>query len=245
MPVDFLTAEHKAGYGQFTGEPNEVQLARYFHLDDADLAFIFKRRGEQNRLGVALQLTSVRFLGTFLDDLTLVPTNVKVFVGRQVSAYDVSVLANYAKRDATKREHATLIREQYGYHEFIKPPWQFRLSRQLLSRAWISNERPTLMFDFATGWLIQQKVLLPGVTTITRLISEIRERATNRLWLRLSSLPTTAQKVKLETLLKVPDGERTSCFDRYRKGPVTISSPAFNEAVERYKDLQAFGNPTG
>ncbi len=241
MPVDFLTAEHKAGYGQFSGEPNETQLARYFHLDEVDLGFITNRRGKQNRLGCALQLASVRFLGTFLSDLTSVPTNVQAFIAQQLSINDVSVLANYAKRDNTKWEHALLIREQYGYHEFNDPPWTFRLSRLLFSRAWISNERPTLMFDFATAWLIQHKVLLPGVTTLTRLISEIRERAAKRLWLRLSSLPSDEQKAKLETLLHVPEGERISRFDRYRKGPVTVSSTAFNEAVERYKELQAFG----
>lgn len=241
MPVDFLTAEHKESYGQFSGEPNEIQMARYFHLDDADLAFIFNRRGEQNRLGFALQLTTVRFLGTFLADLTQIPANVQVFVAQQISVYNVSVLDNYAKRDTTKREHTALIREQYGYHEFSSPPWPFRLSRLLFSRFWISNERPSLMFDFATAWLIQHKVLLPGASTLTRLISEIRERAANRLWFRLSSLPTDQQKTKLEALLQVPDGERTSRFDRYRKGPVTISSPAFNEAIVRYEDLMAFG----
>ncbi|MCJ7601819.1 MAG: Tn3 family transposase [Desulfobulbaceae bacterium] len=241
MPVDFLTAEHKAGYGQFSGEPNEVQLARYFHLDEADLAFISNRRGEQNRLGCALQLTSVRFLGTFLSDLMLVPANVQAFVARQLSVNDVSVLANYAQREPTKREHAALIREKYGYHEFSNRPWPFRLSRLIYSRAWISNERPSLIFDFAIAWLIQHKVLLPGATTLTRLISEIRERAANRLWFRLFSLPSDIQKAKLETLLQVPDGERTSNFDHYRRGPVTISSPAFNEAVERYKNLLAFG----
>lgn len=241
MSVDFLTKEQKAGYGQFSGEPNEVQLARYFHLDEADLAFISSRRGEQNRLGFALQLTVVRFLGTFLTDLTLIPANVQIFIARQLSICDVAVLEAYAQRETTKREHSALIRKQYGYHEFGNSLWSFRLTRLLYTHAWISDERPTLMFDFATVWLIQHKVLLPGATTLTRLISEIRKRSTNRLWQRLSSLPTDSQKTKLETLLQVPDGQRISRFDRYRKGPVTISGPAFNEAVERYKKLMAFG----
>ncbi len=236
MPVDFLTSEQKASYAQFSGEPNEVQLARYFHLDETDLTFLYQRRGDQNRLGVALQLGCVRFLGAFLTDLSVVPINAQWFVARQLNITDLTILSTYAQRETTRREHTALIRDQYQYREFTWP-WSFRLSRLLFSRTWISNERPSLLFDLATSWLIQHKILLPGSTTLTRLISEIRERATNRLWLRLSALPSTEQTARLETLLQVPEGSRTSSFDRFRKGPTTISGPAFNEAVDRYLEL--------
>ena len=170
MPVEFLSAEQKAQYGQFCGEPNEVQLARYFHLDATDLDFILKRRGNQNRLGFALQITSVRFLGSFLPHFESLPNNVLLFVARQLSIENVSVIEEYAQRETTKREHTALIRQYYSYHEFNDSPWAFKLSRLLFARAWVNNERPSLMFDFATSWLIQNKVLLPGVTTLVRLI---------------------------------------------------------------------------
>lgn len=240
MPVDFLTSEQKASYGQFSGEPNEVQLARYFHLDETDFAFINNRRGDQNRFGVALQLSCVRFLGTFLTDLSQVPINAQWFIARQLGILDIATLSIYAQRKTTRREHAAQIRTKYQYREFAWP-WSFRLSRLLYARSFISNERPSLLFDLATGWLIQHKILLPGVSTLTRLVSEVRERATNGLWQRLSVLPTAEQVAQLKTLLQVPEGSRISSFDRFRKGPVTISGPAFNDAVDRYLELKAFG----
>lgn len=97
------------------------------------------------------------------------------------------------------------------------------------------------MFDFASSWLAHNKVLLPGVSTLSRLITEIRERTLNRLYRRLFSIPTAQQRVKLEALLCLPEGTRISLFESYRKGPVSISAPSFNAAVDRYSELKAFG----
>nr|AWF77820.1 Mobile element protein [Enterobacter cloacae] len=238
MPVDFLTTEQTESYGRYAAEPDELQLARYFHLDERDLAFINQRRGRHNRLGIALQLTTARFLGTFLTDLTRVLPGVQQFVAVQLNIRRPEVLTRYAERVTTLREHTALIKEYYGYHEFGDFPWSFRLKRLLYTRAWLSNERPGLMFDFATAWLLQNKVLLPGATTLVRLVSEIRERANQRLWKKLAALPDSWQTARVTELLDIPEGQRTSPLEQLKKGPVTVSGPAFTEALERYIRLR-------
>jgi hypothetical protein len=94
------------------------------------------------------------------------------------------------------------------------------------------------MFDFATAWLLQNKVLLPGATTLVRLVSEIRERANQRLWKKLAALPDSWQTARVTELLDIPEGQRTSPLEQLKKGPVTVSGPAFTEALERYIRLR-------
>lgn len=114
----------------------------------------------RQHLGIALQLTTARFLGTFLTDLTQIQPGVQRFVAVQLHILRPEILSRYVERDTTRREHTALIEEHYAYHEFGDFPWSFRLKRLLYTRAWLSNERPGLMFDFATAWLLQNKVLL-------------------------------------------------------------------------------------
>jgi len=218
MSADFLTDSQVQNYGRYAAEPNEVQLARYFHLDERDLDFVNHRRGRHNRLGIALQLTTARFLGTFINDAMQIPAGVRHYVAAQLGIPRPEILSRYAQRENTRWEHHALIRQHYGYHDFGDQPWSFRLKRLLYVRAWLSNERPGLMFDFATAWLLQHKVLLPAASTLTRIDS----------W----------QTAQLAGLLEIPEGQRMSVMEQLRKGPVTVSGPSFTEALERYTRLR-------
>ena len=67
MPTDqYLTEEQEVVFGRFVGEPSQAELEQFFYLDAADLERIAGRRGDHNRLGFALQVGTVRFLGAFL-----------------------------------------------------------------------------------------------------------------------------------------------------------------------------------
>jgi hypothetical protein len=109
VPVEFLTDEQAAAFGRFEGVPSRAELERFFFLDDVDRRLVDKRRGDRNRVGFALQLGTVRFLGTFLADPTDVPTEVVDYVAVQVGAADASCLKGYLSRRPTRFEHVAEI----------------------------------------------------------------------------------------------------------------------------------------
>jgi TnpA family transposase len=239
MPVDFLSDEQANRYGHYIGDPSPAQMARYFYLDDADRAEVFVRRGDHNRLGYALQLCTVRFLGTFLSCPTDVPAVVTKHLAAQLSIADPGCASQYLERPATHRDHAGEIQRRHRYTDFSDQPDHLRLVRWLYSRAWLSAERPSVLFDLTTARMVERRILLPGVTVLTRLIACIRDRAAQRLWQRLAGLPSQEQQARLEALIVVPDGDRVSPLDRLRRAPTRISSPAMVGALDRLNEIRA------
>lgn len=240
MPVEFLTPAQEAQYGHFTTTPTAAQLAQYFWLDEADREIIDRHRGAHNRWGFALQLTTVRFLGTFLADPIAVPPNVLRYVAQQLQVAPDTLLTPYATSRMHKA-HTAEIRQLYGYRTFTDQPGHFRFVRWLYERAWLTTDRPSVLFDAATAHCVEHKILLPGVTVLTRLVAQVRERAALRLWRNLARLPTADQRESLEQLLRGDPHTYHTGLDRLRQAPTTVSAPGLLKAVQRAEALRAFG----
>jgi TnpA family transposase len=240
MPVGFLTPAQRERYGRYPDSLSGDELARYFHLDDEDRQWITGKRRDSSRLGYALQLTTARFLGTFLEDPTAVPVPVLRALAAQINVTDLSCIGAYRQSEQRWR-HATEIRARYGYREFVDVGVQFRLGRWLCALCWTGTDRPSVLFDHASGWLIGHKVLLPGVSILERFVAEVRARMESRLWRLLVRDVTDEQRRGLDELLTLAEGSRQSWLDRLRKGPVRVSGPALVQALLRIETVRSLG----
>lgn len=242
MPANFPTPEQKQHYGRFGGFSDSEQLDYFFHLTDKDLFLIYSRSKEHTQLGLAIQLGTVRYLGTFLPDSQLhtVPDDVIRYVAAQLNLNPDLWEQYCGGRRATISEHQLLIRQDYGYQEFTIPSIQFSITRWAFTRAWIHDEPPSRLFDLLAIQLKTQKVLLPGLTTMVEFVNHIRYQVAQRMWGRIDRQLTSQHRIQLQSLL-ISANQKPTDLDRLRDGPTIISPNALKVALERIRELRNFG----
>lgn len=242
MPVQFLSKTQYENYGQYNGIPSSQDLARYFHLDDTDHQLIAKKRSDHNRLGFAVQLCTLRYLGTFIPDLLQVPNTVITQLADQLALPATINLIAYSKGEQ-RWVHATEIRQHYGFTEITERRIAFSFSRWLYALCWTGSDRPSVLFERAKYWLLSHKVILPGFSTLERFIAKLRSRVEARVWQTLISDLTSEQQQQLLGLLDARPGDRKSEMERLRKGPVTVSSRSILQQIHRLKAIRHLNFP--
>lgn len=116
-------------YGRFPERLSADELAEFFFFDERDRELFCKRRRESNRLGFAVQLGTVRYLGRFLEDPCSVSEQVVRWVARELGV-DPSGLA----RTRGVRRGGTIRRRSAG------------------STATASFTSPTSRLSWCGGW---------------------------------------------------------------------------------------------
>ena len=192
------------------------------------------------QLGCALQLMTVRFLGTFLEQPLAVPESVVALRAEQLHISDWSDLPQYGQSRA-RFDNRPQICERYMYKDFSEPGEQWSLMRWLYARAWHSADKPVVLFDLATLRLFERKVLLPGVTVLERLVARIADQASERLWERMARrLDKDQASSLLELLERAPDSPFSN-LEMLHRPVLRQSGPGLVEALSRYDRLRSLG----
>ncbi|ENA1771630.1 Tn3 family transposase [Yersinia ruckeri] len=241
MPVNFLSAEQRESYGNYQGEPTKDILARYFHLDDFDRQHISSKRGDHNRLGFAVQLCTVRYLGRFPDLFSNIPNAVVKFLAKQLHIDNITNVISLYSEGKQRRQHVDEIINIYGYTEFTDTRVGFSLSRWLYALCWTGTSRPSILFERGTSWLLSHKVLLPACSLLERYIARLRSRVENRLWHTLAACIDEKQMLCLLELLSVPAGSRYSLLEQLRAGPTKVNAASLLQAISRLHAIRSLG----
>jgi len=241
MPTRHLSDEQRRRYAHFAVAPSQDQLARYFYLDRSDREISDGLRGDHNRLGFALMLGSARFLGVFPGADLKIPASVVVFLIGQLGLKEAPSLKSYFDLGGQRKRHVALVRERYGFTEFSENGHaRFRLTRWLYALCWTGDDHPGPLIERAISWLIVNKVLLPGVSVLERLVGRIRDRAQKRLWKRLVAALGEKQRERIAKLFDENSDASFVALDALRTAPTQRSSGEFLLQLDRLDAIRAF-----
>jgi hypothetical protein len=109
------------------------------------------------------------------------------------------------------------------------------------SRLGDSREQPGAVAH-ASELLIGRRILLPGWSTLWRLVGAARESADERGWSMLAGTLNSEQRERLERLLHVTAGRRVTELERLRMAPVEPTIKGLIAALERLGELRVLAD---
>jgi hypothetical protein len=198
VPSGFLTATERERLNRFPDEIPYADLSAYFTLSDRDIQASQRPRGDHNRLGFALQLCALRYLGFVPDDLSTTPPAAVHFIAGQLDLAP-AVIQRYGRRLHTRTEHVLQVQAYLGFRKATAADLE-ALAQWLLERA-LEHDKPTLLLQLACEQLRREGIVRPGITRLEPLVATARHQAQEETYRRLLPLLLPSRCTWLDALL--------------------------------------------
>ena len=157
----------------------------------------------ENRLGAAVQLCTLPWLGWIPDNLTGCPSAAVNVLGWQLAlAPDdlPDLLASYGGWEGrTRRDHRALVLTRLGWRA-CGTGERKQLDAFLLARA-LEHDAPSVLLQLACDWLRHERIMRPSVGTLSRRVAAARDGARAETYHRLAPLLESPRRARLDALL--------------------------------------------
>lgn len=156
-------------------ELSDRDLIRHYTLSNDDLSLVMRHRGDENRLGFAVQLCHLRFPGWLWKPNGNLPQTVLAYIAGQLEI-DAAVLGDYAKtRDATRREHLREITLACGFKAFDEAA-RTELAERLRPVALATDSGLQLVGELFDA-MRECKIIIPTLATAESFAWKLRQQA--------------------------------------------------------------------
>ncbi len=238
MPVRLLTETERERLSTFPKEIPTEDLFSYFTLTGPDRAAIPARSAPANRLGFALSLCAVRYLGFCPEDLSAAPGDVVWYVSEQLTV-PAEALKGYGDRPQTRTDHLLEIHRHLGYRRPLEEELA-DLSRWLVERA-LEHDDPSLLVRTATEKFKTEKLVRSGLWILERMVADARERAHEETFRAVSPLLTPETRARLDGLLVAEAPSRPTLLARLGQGATSNTPKAILEQLGKLDLLRGMG----
>ncbi|MFE0506440.1 Tn3 family transposase [Peribacillus butanolivorans] len=209
----------------------------YYTFSNQDLEVINKRRREENRLGFAVQLAVLRYPGWSYTHIKNLPDSVMRYIANQINA-EPSSLSLYPQRENTLWDHLKEIRNEYGFITFTLK--EYRMTFKHLYQLALENGDAIHLLHESIEYLRKNRVILPAITTLERMVWEARAMAEKKLFNTVSHSLTNDQKEMLEEIITSQHRSETNktILGWLKEAPGHPSPETFLKVIERLEYIR-------
>lgn len=238
MIDDILTSAERLRFDELPASLSADDIVRYFTLSKSEIDEAKKCRGAINQVGFALQFCALRMIGRFPTDFSQVPVDIINYLASQLSV-DVSLSFSYPQRERTKWDHTERIRQIIGFSPFDEEV-EIQLSAALREQAFQCNQSRVLI-EFAREKLYLDRIVRPAVTTVERLVGQVRTQTEEEIFSLIYAQLDPNLKFQLSKLLVVEEGEKFSQLQRFKEPPPQASPSALLTLMSQIDQVREIG----
>lgn len=213
---------------------------QYYTFSEPDIAAIRQRRGDQNRLGFAIQLCYLRFPGIALPTDAVPPVTLLSVVCHQLQI-NPEVWTQYAKRSETRREHLAELQAWLNITPFAIT--HFRQFVHQLAELAQQTDRGLVLAEHLVELLRQQHIMIPAIEVIERVCSEALVLGTRHIYMALTTPLTNYQLQSMDELLQIKEGSKGSQLIWLRQPAGPPKPKHILNHIERLKTIEQLNLP--
>jgi Domain of unknown function (DUF4158) len=235
MSMDDPSAATSQTRGRLPADPSEDELAQHWSLTPADLTVIATYRGPDHRRRFAVQLCMLRAHGRFLDDYRHAPIKIVNHLSRQLGLPPVLFL-DRSGREPTERVQAQRIRRYPGLSRIDKAA-EVNLREWLREGALEGRTAPELLIR-AEGRLRGWQIMLPGTSTLERIVASVVAHTTADLFATISDRLPEKLRADIELLVEVPEDDARSSLFRLKDYPKSANAAVIKSDITRLRLIE-------